>query len=127
MAMLSTKFILQRFVSVMLFPNLMTMQAKWIYHTFTQRIRIVKTFIEKKKYHCWSIYHKKHKKQCRMLRFLWQNKTAKSKVPSINYPYFTKLFKFFVIKFKLLRKSIDSLILGVTNVTLVCPSCVQTA
>ena len=26
------------------------------------------------------------------------------KVPSINYPYFAKLFKFFVVKLKLLRK-----------------------
>ena len=37
----------------------------------------------------------------------------------MNYPYFTKLFKFFVINLKLQRKSIDFLILGVTIVTLV--------
>ena len=37
----------------------------------------------------------------------------------INYPYFAKLFKFFVVKLKLLRRSSDSLLLGMTNITLV--------
>ena len=32
-------------------------------------------------------------------------KTVRSNVPSINYPYFAKIFKFFVVKFKLIRKS----------------------
>ena len=31
-------------------------------------------------------------------------KTVRSNVPSINYPYFAKIFKFFVVKFKLIRK-----------------------
>ena len=46
-------------------------------------------------------------------------KTDKSKVSSINYQYFAKLFNFLAVKLKLLRKSRDFLILGVTNVTLV--------
>ena len=43
----------------------------------------------------------------------------KLKVPSINYPYFAKIFKFFVVKLRLLRKLSDILLLGVTNTTLV--------
>ena len=31
--------------------------------------------------------------------------TVKSNVPSINYPYFAKIFKFFVVKWNLLRRS----------------------
>ena len=43
----------------------------------------------------------------------------KLKVPSINYPYFDKIFKFFVVKLRLLRKSSDVLLVDVTNTTLV--------
>ena len=41
------------------------------------------------------------------------------KVHSINYPYFAKSSKFFVVKFRLLRKSSDNWLLGMTNTTLV--------
>ena len=41
------------------------------------------------------------------------------KAPSINYPYFTKSFKFFAVKLRLLRKSSDIWLLGVINTTLV--------
>ena len=34
-----------------------------------------------------------------------KKKTVKSNVPSINYPYFAKIFKFFVVKWNLLRRS----------------------
>ena len=47
------------------------------------------------------------------------NHFDKLKVPNINYPYFPKLFRFFVVKLTLLRKSSDCLLLGVTNITLV--------
>ena len=43
----------------------------------------------------------------------------KLKVPSINYPYFAKIFKIFVVILRLLRKSSDILLLVVTNTTLV--------
>ena len=52
-----------------------------------------------------NLSQKKHKKQYQL--------------PSIGYPYFAKIFKFFVAKFKFLRKLSDlSLLLGVTNITL---------
>ena len=41
------------------------------------------------------------------------------KVPSISYPYFVRSFKLFVVKLRLLRKSSEILLLGVTNTTLV--------
>ena len=41
-----------------------------------------------------------------------QKQLVKSKVPSINYPYFAKIFIFFVVKLKLLRKSSDVSLLG---------------
>ena len=37
----------------------------------------------------------------------------------MNFPYFAKRFKFFVVKLKLLRKSSNFLLLGVTNIILV--------
>ena len=37
----------------------------------------------------------------------------------MNFPYFAKRFKFFVAKLKLLRKSSNFLLLGVTNIILV--------
>ena len=43
----------------------------------------------------------------------------KGTLKSINYPYFAKVFRFFVVKLKLLRKSSDFLLLGVTKITLV--------
>ena len=47
-----------------------------------------------------------------------QKQLDKWKVFSINYTYFAKMFKFSVIKLKLLRKSSDFWLLGLTNVTL---------
>ena len=50
------------------------------------------------------IITKKHKKQCRMLikeKHCDRIKTVKSNVPSINYPFFAKIFKFFVVKLKI--------------------------
>ena len=43
----------------------------------------------------------------------------KLKVPSISYPYLAKIFKFFVVKLRLLRKLSDILLLGATYTTLV--------
>ena len=52
-----------------------------------------------------NLSQKKHKKQYQ--------------IPSIGYLYFAKIFKFFVVKFKFLRKLSDlSLLLDVTNITL---------
>ena len=41
-----------------------------------------------------------------------QKQLVKLKIPSINYPDFAKIFNFFVVKLKLLRKSSDLLLLG---------------
>ena len=44
-------------------------------------------------------------------------KEKQLKAPSINYPYFAKIFEFFVVKLRLLRKSSEILLLGVDNTT----------
>ena len=64
------------------------------------------------------MYHKKTSQKA--VSKAKQKQLVKSKVPSIKYPYFAKIFNFFVVKLQLLRKSSDFLFLaGVTNITLV--------
>ena len=41
-----------------------------------------------------------------------QKHLVKLKIPSINYPYFAKMFKFFVVKLNFFGKSSDFLLLG---------------
>ena len=81
----------------------MTMHAKWMSHALTQGIRT--NISPSTKSATADEYFKK------VPRY--------KKVPSINYWYFAKRFKFFVVKLRLLRKSSDILLLGMTNTTLV--------
>ena len=54
-----------------------------------------------------------------LLGALISSKRVRLYIPSINYPHFANIFNFFVVKFKLFRKSSDVLLLGVTNITFV--------
>ena len=114
-------FVLCRFQSVMFCCNLMVVQGKWMSHTLTQGIRTIEYFTKYKSATADKFIPKKRKKQCRMmLRSLWQKQLViKFKVSSINYPYLAKIFNFFVVKFRLLRKSSNVLLLEVTNTILV--------
>ena len=114
---LSIEFILWRFRSVMLCRNLMTMHAKWMYNALTQGITTTKISSKYKKCHCWKIYHKKKLQEAVSnveITVTKQKQLVKLKIPTINYPYFAKIFNFFV-KLKLLRKSSGFLLLGVCD------------
>ena len=84
-------------------------------HAFTQEIRTIKNFTEFRK--CSPANQEAVLNV--EINVTKLNHFDKFKVPSINYPYFPKLFRFFVVKLTLLRKSSDCLLLGVTNITLV--------
>ena len=75
-------------------------------HAFNSRIRAIKYFTKEKSATADRFYKK-------VPRY------PDKKVLSTKYPYFTKRFKFFVVKSRLLRKSSDILLLGMTNTTLV--------
>ena len=109
------EFILWRFRSVMLCRNLMTMHAKWMYNALTQGITTIKIFSKYKKCYCWYIYHQKKPQEAVSnveITVTKQKQLVRSKIPSISYPYFARIFKFFVVTLKLLRKSSDFLLLG---------------
>ena len=66
-------------------------------HVLTQVIRTIKTFIKYKSATAGKFITKNTNKQCRMLRLLGletKKQLVKSKVSSINYPYFEKKFEF---------------------------------
>ena len=112
---LSIEFILWRFRSAMLCRNLMTMHAKWMYNALTQGITTIKIFSKYKKCYCWYIYHQKKPQEAVSnveITVTKQKQLVRSKIPSISYPYFARIFKFFVVTLKLLRKSSDFLLLG---------------
>ena len=98
-------------LSVIFCRNLMTMHAQWMCHALPQGIRTIKTFTKYKNCYFWYIYHtqKKTHTHTRSSVECWEHcdkiKTLKSKVPNIKYPYFAKIFKIFVVKLKLFRKS----------------------
>ena len=114
MVVLFKQFILWRILSVMLCPNLMTMFAKWRYDALTQVITTIQKML------LLINLPQKQRNQFQMLRQLWKNKNNWiNQRYSINYPYFPKLFNFFVVKLKLLRKASGFLPLGETNIMLV--------
>ena len=84
----------------------MRMHAKWMSHTLTQEIRRIKYFTKYKS----TIADKSYKKG---------PKYPGKKLHIINYPYFAKGFKFFVLQLRLLRISSDIWLLGMTNTILV--------
>ena len=92
----------------------------WRYHALSQGIRIIKTFTVCKRCYCRLIYSKdtrssvEYSDNCDKIKtFLLITGTQHQLL------IFHQIFQIFVVKLKLLRRWIESLLLGMTEITLV--------
>ena len=71
----------------------------------TFNFRPLTTWLLSKKQHAYLSSQKNTRSTVKCWDHCDKIKTVKSNVPSIKYPYFAKVFKFFIVKLKLLKKS----------------------
>ena len=102
--------------------NLITVHANWMSHALPQGIRTIKYFTKYKNVLLLVNLSQKSAKTAsnnvEITVAKWKQLIIKSKIPSINYPYFDKIFNFFIVNLTSLRKLSDILLLGVTNTPL---------
>ena len=94
---LSSLFVKISICNALLSRNLFNdmMHTKWMCYALTQGIKTIKTFIKYTKSATVDKFITKKSQGCFECWVHWNKiKTIKSRVPSINYPYFANVFKF---------------------------------